>query len=256
MPRLKSIKFSSSSKSGEVFWFVSEVSVNNSGVFSLTIPDELEDVARAVIETVDRSTYSVVLVRPRMKLLVSGHDLERCESFVKVVCQDFMSCDISEEKVILYGTDVQIAYVKDEQGNIYPNGYIAGRSKYDRECRWHGTLNAADRDRFYRVGLAAVVRNKITYARRSGSKVEFKRVEGEHGSYLEKLDSFVGLSINPASMKEMPYSEEAARFFYEMMLGLCRLADRLTVFLNDDLLLRKAIEQRASLCFPPQHNSQ
>lgn len=75
------------------------------------------------------------------------------------------------------------------------------------------------------VGLATAVGKKIAYTRPTGSKVEHARPGGDSGPYLKKLNSFVGLSIDPEKMSEMPYSEEAARFFCDMMLNLCRMAD-------------------------------
>jgi len=56
-----------------------------------------------------------------------------------------------------------------------------------------------------------------------------------------------GLPCDGTGVKEIPYTEAAAKFFYEAMIGLCALGDRLVMFLADDQKVKMAIEQRFNL---------
>ena len=40
----------------------------------------------------------------------------------------------------------------------------------------------------------------------------------------------------------MPYSDEAAEFFFSVMLSVCRLADRISAFINNEGAVAKAIK--------------
>ena len=43
----------------------------------------------------------------------------------------------------------------------------------------------------------------------------------------------------------MPYTEDAAKFFYNMMIGMCVLADKISIFFDDEQNIVKAIEAGA-----------
>ena len=44
-------------------------------------------------------------------------------------------------------------------------------------------------------------------------------------------------------MQEIPYTEETAEFFYNTMMAMCHLADRLEMFFSDKTLLQRAIKE-------------
>ncbi len=244
MAKLKTRTFYFPVKTGGEFKFTSEVSVTADGVFHLTIPEELASTANALA---DREK-DIDVIPSRANWTVVGKNLEACESFIKHVGDDYVACEISEEPVILYGADTRCAYFKGTDGLIYPNGAKGGN--------WCGNIHATSRAPFYSVGFAAFCLIKVTYTRGSGTKVEYKYEREAFGPYWKLLNSFCGLEIHHRSLKEMPYTEEAAKFFYDTMLGLCHLADRINTFFGSKEALTAAIAAQAPLLIaaPRQEN--
>lgn len=257
MAKLKPIDFKFSAAAGEPLGFRSDVTVSDSnGEFALTIPDALEEVANQVLRSHGK-VYGVTVSRPRTNLRVEGAVLDSCKRFIEHVAKDFLRCDVTEELVIVYGVDNKVAYVKDDAGQFYADGYACREQYGAGSARWHGTLNATALSSHYQVGMAAKVFKKVTYSRSSGQSVKYERVSGDDTQpWLSRLNSFVGLSLtssNPRaldSMSQMPYTEEAARFFYNNMIAMCQLADRIDAFFGDRAVLQKAIEGQAPLMLP------
>lgn len=249
--KMKSIKFSGQGKSGEELKFTSEVSVDDDGIFNLTIPEELDEVARVVIEEPCYRT------QPRTKLRVSGPALEECKKQINKVVEDYLACEIVEELVIMYGTVNTTFYVKgDETGEIFANGGECKLYGHDERYPGYGSLHATNRSSHFQVGLAAFVRKKISYIRPSGTKVEYNRPgyrNLSYNTYGERLDNVVGLDFPdyPENrLKEMPYSEEAAKFFYDTIIAICALGDRIHNFFGDEASIQKAIEGQGQFLLP------
>lgn len=253
MAKLKMLHFKFESKAGEILEFQSEVTVDSQGVFSLVIPDHLEENSRDIISGLRGGCLGtktpVSLSRPRTHLRVTGRDLADLERFIGLAAKDFLECEVEEEMVIRFGTLNQVSYWKTPDGNIFPNGYVADSQVNPGEGKgkWHGMLHFAKTAEYFQIGIFARVCRKITYTRESGTKTVYERVNGEEGSYLWKLNSFVGLSTPRAELKEMPYSEESARFFYDTMVGMCHLADRIDGFFGNTEKLNALIQIQAPM---------
>ena len=71
--------------------------------------------------------------------------------------------------------------------------------------------------------------------------------------WLEKLNGFCGIGLIGrdkklmASLQEMPYTEKAAQFFYNSLMAMCALADRIETFFGDRPMLTAAIEKQAGV---------
>lgn len=255
MAKLKPIDFRFNAKAGAPLTFRSEVSVaDSSGHFSLTIPDELEVCAREVLRK--RGSCPVFIDRPRSNLRVTGPSLQECRSFIEQVSESYIRCEVTEELVIAYGAQSKVAYVKDEYGNLYENGRACHELYDSRRASWQGTLNGTNFDKYYQVGLVARVFKKVTYSRSTGKTVEYHTADGrafDGMPWLEKLNGFCGIGLIGrdkklmASLQEMPYTEEAAQFFYNSLMAMCALADRIETFFSDKPMLTAAIEKQAGV---------
>lgn len=140
-------------------------------------------------------------------------------------------------------------------GVIVPNG------SYDPEYNknkgsWHGTTqhdrNPWSGDCTFSVGLMARAYVKVTAHRKSGDQIAWERAgencHSEPDNYLDKLNSFIGGAPlhHCDDFHEIPYTEEAAKFFYEAMLSICKLSDRIESFFGNPENVQKAIESRSS----------
>lgn len=263
---LKPIQFKFKSKTGEELNFSSEVTLTADGIFNLTVPDELEKVGHDLIRS--SPAYSGMgLTRPRANLRVSGPVLAVCKSFIETLAQEFLQCEESTELVIVYSTENKVAYFKTPDGNIYPNASAspeANKAYQDNSGQWGGSLHATNGSPHYQVGIFARVVRKRTFRRTASTMVRYEHLpssESPRDRWMERLNSFNGLHV-PYShsegyrdmhrMSQMPYTEEAAKFFFESLLAMCRLSDRIDAFFKDPAALRVAIAQNAGLLQGPQ----
>lgn len=251
MAKLKPISFSATALTGEKIEFAAEATVTNAGIFSIELPDFLEELGRKM----SSPATDVTIERPRVRLRVSSKVLQNCEAFVGKLLQEYVKCEVSKELVILYNYNTDTHYVKDQvSGEIYPSGTAA--EGWGTTASWAKTRNKMmphNSTPFYSVGINARVIEKITYTRASTVTVKYaggsEFSSGHVGEWAGKLNSFVKLS-RPYNDKnelkgdfmEMPYTEEAAKFFYNMMMSMCKLSDRINSFVGDKEKLMLAIK--------------
>lgn len=263
MAKLKPIDFKFSAKAGEPLIFRSEVSVADAtGVFSLTIPDSLEEQARRIAQdnprhVAGKNPFPVTIDRPRTFLRVSGATLDVCKAFIAHLAEDFLRCEVTEEVVIAYSLNNQVAYVKDDEGRFFENGNACSEQYAAQTARWCGNLHATKCASHFQVGVVARGFKKITFTRASGTTVIYDRAGPEAGTWLARLNGFAGLAISSRDVRElnqmsqMPYTEDAAKFFFHTMLTMCQLADRIDNFFGDKQALQSAIDRNAGLLAGP-----
>lgn len=262
MASLPQVKFHEKAKNGDEREVVSKVSVTNDGEFHMTVPDDLETSIRAHI-TPHSDTYMSRSQRPHMTLRVSGDSLNDCKAAIDAGLRDWMACEISEELVIRYGHRIKTTYWKMPDGTIYANGYDARNDQnYDHERdrapengTWHGTLDATTHAPGYSVELVADIAKRITYTRESGSKVVYEGPDFDNFSYTtygERLNNFVGLRTSDGGyfhdaidLTDLPYSEKTAKFFYDMLIGMCAFSDKIEIFFAEPETVIEAIESGA-----------
>lgn len=263
MASLTDIRFYRKAKTGEEREFVSRASVDIDGVFHLTVPDDLED--SICVHLVAESGSVLDRYRSDTSLRVSGRSFKDCKQAIGKGLEDWLACETVEELVIRYGYRIKTTYWKMPDGAIYANGSDAVNDpNYDHEARndkringtWHGPLDATTHAPGYSVELIAVVAKRVTHTRTSGSKVEYTGPEfDDHFSaetHGERLNQFVGLHTGSDSywhdaieLTDMPYSERAAKFFYDMLIGMCAFSDKIDTFFAEPANVIEAIESGA-----------
>lgn len=259
MAKLPSIEFKHENQTGEVMHFRSEVSITNDGTFSVTIPDELLETARANARA---RQHAVEVTKPPTAKLwrVSGTQLDVIKRFVSAAVHDHLACEVTTERIIAYNHSLDVAFCYASDGSIHPNGYMAqdaagGSGNSGNGYDWEGNLNATITASLFAVGIAGRVFDKVTYRRASGVRVKYERVVCPGFKFdtpTQRLNSFVGLSMKPENCEQMPYSDEAAEFFYDAMLAMCKLAHQVKVFIGDKENLERAIANRVSMLPAPK----
>ena len=264
MAKLTPIKFYSFSGTGEKYEFKADVTVGPDGTFAVKLPPDLLETATRLLTTKEWSKKGVDIYASRFNTpqMIRSKTLQNCKDYIQAVIDDHLKCDTKIELVIAYGTEIAVSYCKTPSGKIYPN-------KVDHEnAEWLGSLHGANYDKYFRICFAAEVVQKTTHTRASGKKIVYENIhacdaskiaygkedaEAWNTSWAGKLNSFTGLSVCDShaklaeGMKEMPYSEDAAKFFYEVMIGMCALADRLGNFFDNEKLLLHAIQNKIKL---------
>lgn len=253
MPILCKDTFRFEPKAGEPLVFTSAIEVTAQGIFRAILPPELLEIVPVVLRQEPFAACRIETGKANTRLTAPTLDLLR--KAIGAAGNEWASCEETVETVILYAHDLQVAYFQTERGAIYPNGY----TPEGVEGKWKGGLRAPNSDTHYRIGFAATVREKVVYRRAGSTTVKYRlppRQDGDHRypeSYHDKLLALTLLRVEPSKMQEMPYSEEAARFFFEIMVGLCAMSDRIETFFADQNQIHRAIRQgRSVLALPWQ----
>ena len=121
-----------------------------------------------------------------------------------------------------------------------------------------GGVHAGASIKHYKVGLFAAVVDKVEHYRYDQLiKTTYARCDTGHFNPVEgmdwahRLNGFTGLRIDYSaggrSYQEIPYTEDAARFFHDAMISLCRLGDRINEFFSDNARLALAISSQTPL---------
>lgn len=253
MPIIGKHAFTYTNAAGEKLEFDTQISVNAKGEFSVVIPDELESTARQCGLQIDR---------PSKNLFARGPNLEDLKLSVISAMKAHLSTEAVRTPVIIYSTDTKVSFWLGADGEIHPNGGHESSSKEDPGWSMIGGLNATTQGAHYTVGIFAQVVDRIDHYR--GDHLvsttydrcdvgHFKWKEGMEWAY--KLNSFAGLRIDydraGRLYKQMPYTEQAARFFHDSLLSICRLGQRVHSFFDDTEGLALAIESGTPLLASP-----
>lgn len=230
--------------------YKAEVSVTSEGVFSVQVPDHLQDELRHFAGKA-LSGSSATFDRNQRHSACSAKTLDAAKAGVMKLLEEYLACEVTTDLVIVYKANVKYSLYRHEDGTIHPNGEDDPRVKGQLygAGRWKGNLNASEQASEFSLGLAARVLKRTTYLRASGSRETFGRPDeselGPHGVYLNR---FVGYHLNGTNgAKVIPYSEEAAAFFGKMILGLASMANRVEEFFSSEQSILEAVRQQATI---------
>ena len=142
-----------------------------------------------------------------------------------------MEPTVKKEPVILYNIESHVSFAEDEDGNIFPNaGYQGAKWVHSEENRlmYGGHHASQPSNGGYSLTIGAIAKLKITYSYGGSEKIEYENYyKGEshlgNKNPAQRLNSWCSFTLgkNP---KEMPYSDEAAEFFYNLMYGMAKLS--------------------------------
>jgi hypothetical protein len=252
--------------SDDNYHYKAVVSVTSRGVFAVRIPDELIPAC----EELAKSEVGVTVEKGKAGTAVHASDKTRAIGLIEKAIVVYAKAETTTEIVIVYKHEAEGRYVVGPKGEIATDGYDAdanfGRAKAglsaDRLKDGWG-WSAHDHNHFgnrsvMKFGIGAQVYKKTTIKRKTGTSIMYDLYWGEKGdhfdrdTYCQRLNSF-GISFGLGGRgsneyskhKEIPYTEEGARFFYEALVGLCSLNERVKNFFSDSKSLQKAIETRS-----------
>lgn len=182
---------------------------------------------------------------------------------VKEAISLLLKTEKTEELIIAYAFKFNGCYYVSASGEIYPNVYLSPDGGRGNPNEYDGRWNKDD-DRFgsrfekpegYEFAVYAKVKNKITYTNGTLTKVKYEKPDGfdhicdSEASWGEKLNSFNQMSIPEyeidSKTTQIPYTEESAKFFYNVLIGICNLNEKLTS-LNDPDILKLAMRSKLS----------
>ncbi len=252
MPSLGKHHFTHSNLAGESMEFDAAITVTDNGVFSIAIPAELEDTCHGL---------GFPIVQPQKNLFLRGRDLELLKSQVRKAMEEHLKTERVAERVIVYSTDLKVAFWQNPDGSIAPNGYLGDEREKGGDWSAVSSVSATKVASHYHVGLFAHVVDRVEYRRgAAGTKVAYEKVDtgrfksNEGMDWAYRLNAFTGLAQRyewMENLSRMPYTEEAAKFFHDSLAGLCLLARQIDGFFKSPEALRLAIEKQTPLLQSP-----
>jgi len=222
------------------------------GTFSIELDQRLVEIAGSIQHSDGCNALGIYDISYHSnKTWVMAKELLAARRFIEKCAKDYLQCEVKTETVILYGYQLCVQFWKDAKGGLHPNGTAGAGGEWFKGS--YKELSTHARLPFYSVGFAACVMLKKTYARASGTTVEWELVHESKDEYADKLNSFINLDVDPERhseyYKEMTYSPEATKFFYTVMTNICKLADQIHTFFGSEPELLKAIQSGNLLTF-------
>ncbi|MDY0292843.1 MAG: hypothetical protein RBR02_10980 [Desulfuromonadaceae bacterium] len=197
-----------------------KISISSDGFFYANLEPEL---LLAVQGTIGNQ-----FIRKNDKVHISFGDLASLVSVLKRIFENHYTPQKTEEHVILYNIESHVAFAEDENGNIYPSAGFKGASWVTMKNGMYGEHHSSQpSNNGYSLTIGARAKTKITYKYGEREKVEYEDYY-KGGSHLghdnpaQLLNSWTSFSLK--NFKEIPYSDESALFFHNLMLSMAKIS--------------------------------
>lgn len=237
------------------------VSVDAEGRFLFDFPGEIRDCLYALVAKSDQigelraGAVHFQQVRGGMRLLASK-TLEAGRAALEMAARDNAKEAVVRERIIVYGLRSRSQYTKGDDGQLFPEPGFPGADAAGARL-WSGRAgresSVGDMDgrlginAYYYVGFVARVYDRITRVKGAHKEFKLELPDPQEFSYENpayRLNAFKDVDIEESELHRftvMPYSDEAATFFYDVMLSICKLSDRLDGFFGNHENVMKAI---------------
>lgn len=263
MPKLKSLHFEKENNAGSVYSMHSNLYVNSTGKFWAEIPFDLWEVSTSYTTKAEHTVR--FYTNNKGQKIVESDKAEGVTTAISALIDYLLECREYTEKVIVYSTASKFNIYESESGNLYPSGSAHPDCSNGRG-HWVGNLNS-NNPGDYSVGLNVHILDKTTYSSLKGDEVKCKYTyspwvgshHGPYDNYHDILKAFVGrmpcidlhgnlvIRRDNNPYKEIPYTDEAAKFFCDLLTSICTMALKMERFLEDSQNLQKVLEQKELL---------
>ncbi len=226
MPYLKKEELYHHNEVGQ-FGIHIKVYVNNCGEFYCPVPERLE----TVLEPFYNNHGLLVQTRKNSdKCNVYAESLESLKEGLYRVMADVFNPSVTEEHVIIYNIDSHVSFAVDDNNEVKPNCYYPNTKWPSEDRELYGGHHAANPSiGGYSLCVGARAKTKITHAYGETKKVKYIDYYKDGGHLgtenpAQKLNSWTSISLNPKKSKEIPYTDEAALFFHELLMGMAKIS--------------------------------
>lgn len=250
MPKFKTVTLTNRNKADGVLQRSFDVHIDSEGEFYVNLP---EDMLVGVDNTIPKRTS---LRAGQTRTCIVSSTYQGLEGYLSKILANINAVHVTEEPVIRYNIESQVSFGLDEEGAIVPNGLYA---KTKGHCVWlpkdesqkFGSLHATNTIQGgYLLKIGARAQVKTTYTYGCSQKISYHDYYGggsHHGieNPAQRLNSWVGFRL-PDNAKEIHYSDDAAQFFFELMMGMAKLSKLIQDSTFDSEQLLRTIAQSKS----------
>lgn len=184
-------------------------------------------------------------------------NLEYLEAKLWMAWTESYNPTVTTENVIHYNIESHVSFAETEDGVILPNEYFEG-AKWTRNVdEMYGEHNASSwSEGGYSLVVGAMAKTKTTTTYGESSKTDFSLFyNGDdhmgHDNPASLLNSWCAFNFRNEygedEYKEIPYTDEAAMFFYNLMLGMANLSRQIQEATFDEKKLLQLITSNTNL---------
>lgn len=185
------------------------------------------------------------------QLTLYANTLGALENIIVVAIRACNTPEIITELVIQYNLESHISFAQTQDGVIHPSAQSEGAQWSDGDTKkmygGHYASNKSEGGYSLTIGAMAMVKVTSKVGERVSVKYSRYYKSGSHFDVSDPsglLNSWTGFSL-PNNPKEIPYTEEAALFFHNLMMGMARLSKQIQEATFDQSNLLAAIQSNA-----------
>ncbi|TNC80278.1 MAG: hypothetical protein C9356_15235 [Oleiphilus sp.] len=219
-----------------------KISVNAKGQFYTNCPDILRDSVKSVV---DGSEFYFGHRGETVQLFASS--LDRLVEGIRASIKTLLSPEVTERIVIRYNIESHVSFAEAPGGQIFPNAGYPGAewpSLESKEQLYGGHHATNPSKNGYSLVIGAKAFRKVTYRYGKSEKVKYEYYTETEDA--QRLNDWTSFSL-PESAGEIAYTDEAARFFHNLMLGMAELSRKIQYFAGDQDKLLSVIESQQAL---------
>lgn len=245
MPKFKVVEFIASNAAGASDKFSVSVEIDANGSFYCYVPKKLtvafhDDNIRLHQRSGQREGF----------FFSAASTFQELVTRIKKAHNDFMSPTIKEEPVILYNIESHVSFSLTKDGTIAPNAGFPDSVWADCKDKTYGGHHASDPSEggySLTIGAKAMTKKTITYGEKSSVEYSYYYKGGSHLGHenpAQLLNSWASINL-PEDAKEIPYSDGAAIFFFNLLMSMAELNRRVQEFTNTPKKLSLAIRRHS-----------
>lgn len=232
--------------------FKYDINVSVDGKFYTTLPQD-------IVEILEKCGVGLSYSRRRKKGYFESETKEGLIKLIdKVIDELRVKEKISEDLVIRYEIRTQCGYCVDKDNTIKPNGSWVDEDTFQKNNWSHGTAGIElswSKGSPYGFLIYAEAFYKRVYKYKSGrEQTEYDEIAaedvplGHENYYLNFLNSFIKIHYEEEhDIQEVPYTEKTAKFFCELIVGVCTLNEKIKDLINPESILKIANSENFKL---------
>ena len=248
MTTFKRVKFIANNKAGAVDTFTTRIEITADGIFYARIPRRLR---------VAFSDDDVNNLRRHRSIgeyfTVSAATFNELKGMIEKAHREAITPTVKKEPVILFNIESHVSFATNKDGKIFPNAGFPGASWHvttdDKTYGEHHACNPSAGGYSLTIGAKAMLKKTATYGDKSQVEYDYYYKDGDHRGRenpAELLNSWCSMLL-PEDAREMPYSDEAAMFFFNLIQGMAELNRRIQEFTNTQKKLIETIQRNSNV---------
>lgn len=243
-----------------------EVKINSAGMFYADIPERLKEAAMTQRNDDDKPIAKRSNRHP-YKVQVFDKTLAGLRRKLHSIHEAYLNPEVKVTEVIAYNFNTDVSFGIDADGQIQPNCYYGEDTKWPEGEKYGKHPGMRGHYGGYSLTIGAKALKKTTRRYGNGAvRVSYESFYGydENGKDLShfnkdhpasRLNAWCHVNIGDRDFKTIPYTDEAAEFFFNLLYGMSEIARRIMDRVSDKKDLLALIDSRQKLLAAPEDKS-